>query len=495
MQRGLLSPKAKISHYNSYERFSILPKKGIPKGITSNFPVLTAKSIGNTEESKEHMVFSPKSNIRPINSNNIVDLLPTLGGITPANYNKILKKKLEICSHQCDFDSPRQDDRAIFLKTKTLQEVLAFIKKEDFLNTVDLDWYKLITDMILRNIIRVHHPKVFIQTSSEDRPIEFLANWDHLQIAYTILHELMKQKRFMMNSQFSVVESLINNLATQDQRERSQIIEIILEYLQISPGQLKKVVEKLTQILSRYIDGMDEIMFIEGILSTLNAIFNSFVTRDSMTMFIEVANTYIVPLLYSSQISLFQEQIFTAVKLFLKIGKSGAALFIIKCLVNHWPHSGSGKQIFYLLLLAESYTLLQYNQRVQVYKSCLKILVSSIQSESARLSEAALQHMTSPIFQVSLREFSDISVSVLHSPVSYVAQNHWYSPVRDKAIQLLSILISLESRLESCSMLSKPTQPHISVAKWRAIILQAAQNNPEIKSYNHLQDLRVRIDK
>lgn len=173
--------------------------------------------------------------------------LPLLSELKNQSYNELLVKKLEICITRCDFSQFDTNNIYINCKTRAYEELIQFIESENFTELLYPNVKAKIIELVYTQ--PTYPPYVFEKNAWKQNGIIRFTNWPHLCLFYTFLNRYIQQFGKQSSLTYETMVKFITLLQSPDEREREEVLEIVMKYMSFFPQHIEKFLKILLSML------------------------------------------------------------------------------------------------------------------------------------------------------------------------------------------------------------------------------------------------------
>ena len=369
--------------------------------------------------------------------------LPQLSRTVDPAFLDLLSRKINICCSKCDFSSPNTDNENKEIKTATLTEFYCMYHELKFATRLPMDVHMQIFSMCKTNIIRqipIVDPRVL---SSDSLPKFQDLEMMHLSLCYKILKQMISvcDKTPLINMEFVV--QLLKLFSAPDMNEREELAALLYSIYQIRSENSQEILNRVGLLLMEYKEKVIPPFCVVPSLIFLFRVFNN-PNQPVSPVFYNVYKTYVLPLLSTQHLVLFFSP-FNSLATSVASMSASMARIIIEHAVCQWPSTKPSKQECFVNLVTDVLCHLGRKDIVRMAKPIFRMYEMAAHS-TARVVEASFRIWNTKELRPKLLEYTKVIFPLVFSTYVSVSKTHWNTAIQTKALAVLKIMHSLDSK-------------------------------------------------
>jgi serine/threonine-protein phosphatase 2A regulatory subunit B' len=399
-----------------------------------------------------------------------------LPAVTASNFASLAIQKCDQCSIRCNFAYETADTEAKAIKTADLTDLVHIFDSPANGKQCPSKVYFAIARMILANITR-RLPGADLKTLGPD-DTQTIADpeWVHLSLVYQLLIRLHTTTPTFIGFSRAFVASIIPQLLSPDERERSQIIQFLQSYIDAHDREVLTILDSLGHLVSA---SKNSPLFpcLVGATLALIPIICRF-SKAKARFHSKLVSGLIWAFFTSPFLSICQQPLISFIQSNLITPREH--LLIVEVILKCWPVMLPHKQASFLkflgLLLVSVEPKLSHARSAKLFR----LIGDAAASPSAPVATAALNLLIDSGLDAFVADHSRLIFPILYPIFTETSNTHWSFEVRDSAKRALSFLSRMDPQMfrEVARKDSDMEAPASCVKSWSAVCRQAADNDP-----------------
>ncbi|OHT00566.1 hypothetical protein TRFO_07897 [Tritrichomonas foetus] len=383
----------------------------------------------------------------------------------------LLFEKIQICEKVCDFSSSLRDKEAKEIKTQCLNDLNSLFADSNFTEIIYATDLRIFLNMIKKNIIR-NKPYIAPSILIGRAPVFCEKAWAHLLPIYQIFYSLVFhfQRHLIIPSSF--LKSLLLLLHFPDERERDQIVQIVLIYLRYHSEQIDFVLRCVTNEIILYYEQKHEGFAISSFLKIIFA----FISRA--IPFLKPFQAVLAPLLSCSAIDTFFSLLLSIIDYIITYDKS-QTLIVMYEMIHRFPISSVSAQVIRISMINKLIERLTPEEFSKIHISFFQLYARCANSRSTKVTLSALSILSN---KSAIKLFTCEKIDtfqILYPFVSKAMKFHWSPKVKGPALIALKALQGISPK--DFEKMHKNTSDLKYVRpNWDLILKEAIKNDKSI---------------
>ena len=380
-------------------------------------------------------------------------------------------EKSRLCQNICDFSSPDKDLKAKEIKTQCLNDMVAIFSGS--LENPKNYFYDLgeLLNLIEKNISR---PEPHIHPSILAGNFTFCDTaWTHLYPIYQIFYNLVICYQSNLQISLSFIKMLLSLLNFPDERERDQIVKILLEYLRFHPEQVSFVLKCVSDNLIYYSEFKTESFSISSSLMIIYSYINQAIP------FLKPFQSVMAPLLSCKGINSFFSLLLSIIDNIITYDKTQTTI-VMKEMITRFPISPISSQVIRLSMINKLIERLDISQFSEIYIHFFHLYAKCINSRATKVVLTAFHVFSNKHAQKLFSSFTHHLFSIIYPAVSYAMLNHWSQRIKGPALIVLKTLQNISPKDFEKMHNKKIEASEISHPDWNRITEIAVQKYKNI---------------
>jgi hypothetical protein len=394
--------------------------------------------------------------------------LPPVGSDAFVN---IALKKCEQCSIRCNFASDALDREAKEIKTIDLTDLLRFFDSSQNARLCPSEVCSAICKMALANVCRQCLP------IPEDCQPTCDPEWVHFGVIYQLLNRLQSLASGFHGITTSLLNCLLNQLLSPDDRERIQICQFTQNFLDLHDKDTPIVLDSIFNLTISSMCSPNFPCLVGSVLTLLPAVCRF--TRPKTKWHAKVVGTFLWSVFTANSLPAYQSHLMTFMQSNL-IGPREHFL-MVDIMIRCWPSLSPLKQVAFLRFLGLLISSVEPKLPHARSAKLIKLIADGATSPSASVAQAALGLLIESGLDAFVSDHSRTLFPVLYPAFAEVAQSHWLGDVRESAKRALSFFSRMDPQMfrEVARGEAAPdaVKPGSSAKVWTAICKQAGEND------------------
>jgi hypothetical protein len=240
------------------------------------------------------------------------------------------------------------------------------------------------------------------------------------------------------------MKTILKQIGSPDDREHSAILQVVMHYAgQARQSGMVPLFEALAQELDSWESSPNYMFAVTVVLGIVTCFVKEFPD------FLNCARPLIdrcLPLLTAPSFLFFRTIYFNFLTTLLST-EQPFSMQVVTITVRYWPYLASSKQALFLKIFSITLPRLSLRQMGPVGPKVLSIISGAVQSESARVAEAALTFLMERTLETFIVSNIQLIFPAIHGAIKNSAVNHWSLEIRDLAKKTLNTLLRLAPRI------------------------------------------------
>jgi hypothetical protein len=395
--------------------------------------------------------------------------------VTSDAFTTIALKKCAQCSIRCNFTSEALDREAKEIKTVDLLDLLRFFDSSQNARLCHPDLYAGICKMALANLYR-QCPGLEDDAQSTCDP-----EWVHFNIIYQLLNRIQSLYSSFVGFTISVVNSLLNQLLSGDDRERIQICQFTQSYLDSHDKDASIVLDSIFNLTISSQTHPNFPCLVGSALSLLPSVCRF--SRPKTKWHTKIVGAFLWSIFTANSLPVYQ----SALMAFMQSNLVGPRehFLMVDIMIRCWPSLVPLKQVAFFkflgLLMPSVEPKLSHARSTQL----VTIIAQGATSPSAAVAQGAVGLLIDSGLDTFVGDHSRRLFPVLYPAFAGAAQSHWSGDVRESAKRAIAFFSRVDPQLfreVSRGEMGDAVKPGSTAKVWTAICKQAGDNDKAINT-------------
>lgn len=425
------------------------------KPSSSNASMSSNKSTTSKDSAKTNSsataTTTSNSNTKQVKS--VPNRNPTTSG-NPNDIKAVFLKKVSLAKITYDYSDENKDSKLKTERLSAINELIEMINDPKLVTSLFIPHIDILMEIITKNIFRplpcLKRNSINLgmnDTGIDNEEQESDPSWPHIRGVYEIFLQLIVNEACDVKTLKQYITpnfiSEFLQLFDSEENEEREFLKNILHKLYAKLVPRRRMIRKaITDCFQVLIHDIHKFNGASELLDILASIISGFAVplREEHVIFFK---NIIIPLHKVQTSNLYFENLIRCSMLFLT-KDSSLAILLLDGILKYWPFANFVKETLFLQELPEVLEFCDVDKIKPLVPRLFKRIVKCVSGSHLQVADRAMCLFESESFIQIIKNYKQITFSMLVPVISKLAENHWYKMLQESLTALKEILHKID---------------------------------------------------